>query len=71
LQKVIPEEFDAQLILNEGEKPKRGSFEVFVSKNDGEKVQIWSGLTKGPPRKLKFPDYELDLKDQFQKIINE
>ncbi|XP_070491757.1 selenoprotein H-like [Chironomus tepperi] len=52
-------------------KPKRGSFEIFVTKNDGKKVQIWTGLSKGPPRKLKFPDYEEDLKDQFQKIIDE
>ncbi|CAG9800477.1 unnamed protein product [Chironomus riparius] len=71
LKKAIPEEFDSQLILNENGKPKRGSFEIFVTKDDGKKSQIWTGLSKGPPRKLKFPGYEEDLKDQFQKIINE
>ncbi|XP_070497631.1 selenoprotein H-like [Chironomus tepperi] len=71
LKKAIPAEFDSQLILNGDGKPKRGSFEIFVTKNDGKKVQIWTGLSKGPPRKLKFPDYEEDLKDQFQKIIDE
>ncbi|RWS05557.1 selenoprotein H-like protein [Dinothrombium tinctorium] len=40
-------------------KHRRGSFEcVFIQLSaSGEPVEttIWSGLQKGPPRKLKFP----------------
>ncbi|KAJ6652603.1 hypothetical protein lerEdw1_011255 [Lerista edwardsae] len=38
------------------EKPRRNSFEVVLLKEDGTKVELWSGLKKGPPRKLKFPE---------------
>uniref|UniRef100_A0A3B3S198 Selenoprotein H n=1 Tax=Paramormyrops kingsleyae TaxID=1676925 RepID=A0A3B3S198_9TELE len=45
---------DLKVQLNP-QKPRRNSFEVtlFVK---GEEVCLWSGLKKGPPRKLKFPD---------------
>lgn len=44
------------LILNENGAPKRGSFEIYISKNKSSpKVLLWSGLKKGPPRKDKFP----------------
>lgn len=34
-----------------------GSFEIFVVKTGtNKKVQIWSGVAKGPPRKDKFPE---------------
>uniref|UniRef100_A0AAY4BND3 Selenoprotein H n=1 Tax=Denticeps clupeoides TaxID=299321 RepID=A0AAY4BND3_9TELE len=35
-------------------KPRRGSFEVTLM-DSGREVCLWSGLKKGPPRKLKFP----------------
>uniref|UniRef100_A0A8D0HC68 Selenoprotein H n=1 Tax=Sphenodon punctatus TaxID=8508 RepID=A0A8D0HC68_SPHPU len=38
------------------EKPRRNSFEVSLLKEDGSKVELWSGIKKGPPRKLKFPE---------------
>ncbi|NWZ20564.1 SELH protein, partial [Asarcornis scutulata] len=38
------------------EKPRRNSFEVSLVKEDGSTVELWSGIGKGPPRKLKFPD---------------
>uniref|UniRef100_A0A8C6VF62 Selenoprotein H n=1 Tax=Naja naja TaxID=35670 RepID=A0A8C6VF62_NAJNA len=38
------------------EKPRRNSFEVVLLKKDGTKIELWSGLKKGPPRKLKFPE---------------
>ena len=37
-------------------KPRRNSFEVVLLKEDGTQVELWSGLKKGPPRKLKFPE---------------
>ena len=43
-----------EVSLNPDGKPKRGSFEVVLSKGE-EEVVLWSGLTKGPPRRLKFP----------------
>ncbi|NWI67189.1 SELH protein, partial [Todus mexicanus] len=39
-------------------QPRRSSFEVSLVKEDGSTVELWSGLRKGPPRKLKFPQPE-------------
>ncbi|NXJ05402.1 SELH protein, partial [Odontophorus gujanensis] len=38
------------------QQPRRNSFEVSLVKEDGSTVQLWSGIGKGPPRKLKFPE---------------
>jgi len=46
---------NVQVNLNPGGKPKRGSFEIVLLK-DGKEVLLWSGLSKGPPRKDKFPE---------------
>ena len=45
-----------------GEKPKRGSFEISVVRDDGQTVEVWSGLKLGPPRRLKFPEADVLLK---------
>ena len=46
-----------QVDINPGGKPKRGSFEILMVKKSSEKeILLWSGLTKGPPRRLKFPE---------------
>ncbi|KAI7801698.1 selenoprotein H-like, partial [Triplophysa rosa] len=37
------------------QKPRRNSFEVTLMQGDKE-VVLWTGIKKGPPRKLKFPD---------------
>lgn len=37
-------------------KPRRNSFEITLVKESGEEMLLWSGIKKGPPRKLKFPD---------------
>uniref|UniRef100_A0A8B9NB78 Selenoprotein H n=1 Tax=Accipiter nisus TaxID=211598 RepID=A0A8B9NB78_9AVES len=39
-------------------QPRRNSFEVSLVKEDGSTVELWSGIRKGPPRKLKFPQPE-------------
>ena len=44
--------------LNPDGKPKRGSFEITLVRDDGKEKLVWSGLAKGPPRRLKFPDEE-------------
>uniref|UniRef100_A0A671RMG1 Selenoprotein H n=1 Tax=Sinocyclocheilus anshuiensis TaxID=1608454 RepID=A0A671RMG1_9TELE len=36
-------------------KPRRNSFEITLMEGD-KKVVLWSGIKKGPPRKLQFPD---------------
>ncbi|NXT63543.1 SELH protein, partial [Chaetops frenatus] len=38
--------------------PRRNSFEVSLVKEDGSTVELWSGIGKGPPRRLKFPQPE-------------
>jgi len=45
---------DVEVSLNPEGKPKRGSFEIFLVKE--EDVLLWSGISKGPPRKQKFPE---------------
>ena len=43
--------------MNESEnKPRRGSFEIQVEREDGKTSTVWSGLKLGPPRRLKFPE---------------
>lgn len=42
------------------EKPRRGAFEIDLVL-DGQVHPIWSGLKKGPPRRLKFPDAQVVL----------
>uniref|UniRef100_A0A8C0WVW6 Selenoprotein H n=1 Tax=Castor canadensis TaxID=51338 RepID=A0A8C0WVW6_CASCN len=37
-------------------KPRRGSFEVTLLRPDGSSSELWTGIKKGPPRKLKFPE---------------
>uniref|UniRef100_A0A182VJ53 Selenoprotein H n=1 Tax=Anopheles merus TaxID=30066 RepID=A0A182VJ53_ANOME len=56
-----------QLVLNEDGKPRRGAFEISIAKTkDGEKVLVWSGLPKGPPRKDKFPEPKTILDDALK-----
>ena len=61
---------DFELVLNDEGKAKRGSFEIYIEKEDGERKQLWSGISKSP-RKEKFPDVEKDLKQQVLKIIKQ
>lgn len=37
-------------------QPRRNSFECLLIKENGKDVILWSGISKGPPRKLKFPE---------------
>lgn len=36
--------------------PRRGAFEIIVTNSRGVETILWSGLKRGPPRRLKFPD---------------
>ena len=43
--------------INVGEiKPRRGSFEITIESEDGKNTLLWTGLNRGPPRRLKFPE---------------
>ncbi|KAK2711678.1 hypothetical protein QYM36_012701 [Artemia franciscana] len=46
---------------------KRGAFEVTLETN-GSNYLLWSGLTKGPPRRLKFPESEFII-GEFKKYL--
>lgn len=60
---------DLESKLNPGpDKPKRGSFEITLVLKNGEKVLVWSGLKKGPPRKEKFPDPNVLVKNVKDKL---
>lgn len=57
------------LVLNEDGKPRRGAFEISVAKTKtSEKVLVWSGLKKGPPRKEKFPEAKQILPDVLKVV---
>uniref|UniRef100_A0A671RMF0 Selenoprotein H n=1 Tax=Sinocyclocheilus anshuiensis TaxID=1608454 RepID=A0A671RMF0_9TELE len=43
------------LFYKKYDKPRRNSFEITLMEGD-KKVVLWSGIKKGPPRKLQFPD---------------
>ncbi|KAI5624848.1 selenoprotein H, partial [Silurus asotus] len=45
---------ELRVLLNP-QKPRRNSFEVTLIEGIKE-VVLWTGIKKGPPRKLKFPD---------------
>lgn len=41
------------VVLNP-KKPRRNSFEITLM-DGGKETSLWTGIKKGPPRKLKFP----------------
>uniref|UniRef100_A0A667XVU7 Selenoprotein H n=1 Tax=Myripristis murdjan TaxID=586833 RepID=A0A667XVU7_9TELE len=45
---------DLTVVLNP-EKPRRNSFEITLV----DETTLWTGIKKGPPRKLKFPESEV------------
>lgn len=47
------------LLLNESGAPRRGAFEISVTKDKSkpdETALVWTGIKRGPPRREKFPD---------------
>lgn len=48
---------DLTVVFNP-EKPRRNSFEITLMDGDKE-IPLWTGIKKGPPRKLKFPEPEV------------
>lgn len=58
---------DAKVLINDT-KPRSKSFELTVIKEDGKETLVWTGIKKGPPRKLKFP-VNSDLIEEVKKIL--
>lgn len=57
----------AKVLINET-KPRSKSFELTAMKEDGEELVLWTGVKKGPPRKLKFP-VNSDLIEEAKKLL--
>ncbi|GAB1286501.1 Selenoprotein H [Apodemus speciosus] len=50
-------------------KPRRGSFEVTLLRPDNSRVELWTGIKKGPPRKLKFPEPQ-EVVEELKKYLS-
>lgn len=57
---------DFEATLNP-DKPRRGAFEISVVLED-KKELVWTGLKKGPPRKMKFPEPEA-VAEEIKKLL--
>lgn len=68
LKKALEHAFGNIDVSINPEKPRRGSFECLLVKKDGNNVVLWSGIDKGPPRKLKFPDHQ-EVISQLEKEL--
>jgi len=45
------------------DKPRRGAFNISLMTESEDKIEVWDGKSKGPPRKDKFPDKDELLKE--------
>ncbi|XP_078064483.1 selenoprotein H, partial [Mustelus asterias] len=61
LGEALRKEFGGVEVLLNPAKPRRNSFEITLVTQEGKEVVLWSGIRKGPPRRLKFPDPHLVL----------
>lgn len=51
--------------------PRTGSFEIRLAQNARcEPETVWSGLQRGPPRRLKFPRSNAQLWPQVRRIVS-
>ena len=52
------------------ERGERETFEIEVNLNENSETttNVWSGLKKGPPRKLKFPETQV-IVDAIKKLL--
>eukprot|EP00094_Tigriopus_californicus_P007428 TCALIF_07151-PA protein Name:"Similar to Selh Selenoprotein H (Mus musculus)" AED:0.46 eAED:0.53 QI:84/0/0.5/1/1/1/2/0/155 len=72
VQTWLPEGQDLATELNatlDGKKPPRGAFEIEITRDDGQKMTVWSGLKRGPPRREKFPEPSV-LLEAVQKALD-
>lgn len=56
--------------LNPNGKQRSGSFEITITLADGQEILVWSGIKRGPPRKLKFPESEVLLTEIDNQVSN-
>uniref|UniRef100_A0A667Y2N0 Selenoprotein H n=1 Tax=Myripristis murdjan TaxID=586833 RepID=A0A667Y2N0_9TELE len=50
---------DLTVVFKPG-KPRRDSFEITLV-DGGKETTLWTGINRGPPRKVKFPESEVVL----------
>lgn len=55
-----------EFVTNE-EKPRRLTFEITLVMDDGERIELWSGIDKAP-RKAKFPEHDFII-DEIKKYL--
>ncbi|CAH1232413.1 SELENOH [Branchiostoma lanceolatum] len=60
LAEALRAEFPAVVVETAVGRSK--SFECTVIKDDGKEMLVWTGIKKGPPRKLKFPEPSVVVK---------
>ena len=61
--------FPSLEVAGVGSKGRRNAFEISFEKAGSSGGQlIWSGLSKGPPRKLKFPEASIVI-DEVKKLL--
>lgn len=68
MQRVFLQHFPDLEVEFNSTAPRRGAFELVVTNCDGVESVLWSGLKKGPPRRLKFPDPNA-LVDDLKKAL--
>uniref|UniRef100_A0A2K6SIM0 Selenoprotein H n=1 Tax=Saimiri boliviensis boliviensis TaxID=39432 RepID=A0A2K6SIM0_SAIBB len=49
-------------------KPRRGSFKVTLLRPDRSSAELWTGIKKGPPCKLKFPEPQ-EVVEELKKYL--
>lgn len=60
---------EAEKVTNP-QKPRRGAFNISVTFDNGSTVEVWDGKSKGPPRKLKFPDKD-EILDKIKSEVED
>lgn len=57
--------------LGESAVPRAGSFEIWLAQNARCAPELlWSGVQRGPPRRLKFPRSNAQLWPQVRRIVS-
>jgi len=68
LSSELLQAFPSAKVLINDTKPRSKSFELTAIKEGGEELLLWTGIKKGPPRKLKFP-VNTDLIEEVKKKL--
>ncbi|CAG0915547.1 unnamed protein product [Notodromas monacha] len=67
---AIEAEFPGVEIEYNSGKPRKGAFEFVMVDKDGADIELWSGVSLGPPRKLKFPDDAVEMVKKIKEHVD-